>query len=193
MITRFPSPTIDSNGHLDVVQHAHPDTVLVHADIAVTGGTDIDLILIDLSDTSGFKHSNTGYVHIETIGINIDADTNAAWICRLGFLENVDATDGDFYEVTHIEGTKSTGQNIDFIRTLNPSGARMSSSYVTTSDIDANDVTFQTDVNLPSAIDPTTSDTPSGSGDVVLRIDAGAGGANTNFTVNIAVAYHTHA
>lgn len=40
---------------------------------------------------------------------------------------------------------------------------------------------FYASVNLPTLRDPTTADTPSGSGDIVLFVDAGAGGAKIMF------------
>ena len=191
MITRYPYPTVNSDGRQDVVQHSHPDSSYLHIDYAVTGGTDVDLIIVDLSDTTSYPHSNTSYIHLEEIYIDVDASTNSDYNISVGFLENVDATDGDFYELTHLSGTKTTGQQLSMIRKFAPNGPKCSSTYTLTSDITANDVAFQTDVNLPSTVDPSTADTPSGSGDLVLRITSVAG-ANTDFNVEINLAYHTH-
>jgi len=193
MITRYPYPTVDTNGHLDVVQHAHPDSVYVHFDYAFTGGTSLDFILIDLSDTTNYHHTNTGYIHLEELFINVDADTNASYQVTVGWLENVDATDGDLYEITHLYGTKAVGQQKEIIRKFYPNGPKCSSSYAVTSDITLNDTAFQTDVNMRTTLDPTTADTPSGSGDLILRVNAGAGGANTDFNVEVNLSFHSHA
>ena len=52
-----------------------------------------------------------------------------------------------------------------------------------------NDTAFQTDVNLRSTLDPTgTAATPSGNGDMVMRVTDTAG----TYTITVMVGYHSH-
>lgn len=191
MITRYPAPTVDKNGHGDVVQHAHPDSSYVHVDIPVTGGTGYDFILIDLSDTTNWPHDNTGTIHIEEFYVDVDAQVNADYQLNFGYLANVSGTSGDFREITHISGTKTVGQQKSENRKFYPNGPRLSGTYVTTSDITTGDTAFNTATNLRSALNVTTASVPSGSGDFVLRVTT-TGGANTDFDIEINISYHTH-
>lgn len=190
MITRYPAPTVNTEGRLDVVQHSHPGSGYIHVDFDVTAGAgDTDLILIDLSDTTNYPHSETGYIHIEEIHIDIDSGSSSVYSVTIGFLENVDATDGDLYEIMHVDGSKDAGLSKEISRKFYPNGPRCSSTYIATSDITLNDTTYQTDVNLATTIDPGTADTPPGSGDLVLIANT----TSANIGVEINIAYHTHA
>lgn len=181
--------TVDTNGRQDIVQHAHPDGSYIHCDFDVTAGAgNFDLILIDLSDTTNYHHTNTGYIHIEEIYIDIDSGSSSVYTITVGFLENVDGTDGDFYEIMHISGDKNAGLSKEIHKKFFPNGPKCSSSYVTTSGVTLNDVTYQTDVNLATTLDPATADTPPGSGDLVIRAIT----TSADIGVEINIAYHTH-
>ncbi len=54
--------------------------------------------------------------------------------------------------------------------------------------IDLNDVAFQTDVNLATPVDPATTDTPSGTGDIALRVIMVAG----SIDLALGATYHSH-
>lgn len=179
---------VNSEGRADVVQHAHPGNGVFHfkADDLTASQ---DFILIDISDTINFPHVETGYVHLEWFAYEVDASNNAAYELSLGFLENVDGTNGDFCEVYHIGGSKASGQTKDVVLPFYPNGPRMVGGSLITSTTVQNDTAFQTDVNLASIIDPTTPNTPSGNGDVVLRVVITTG----TITISMNGAYHTHA
>jgi hypothetical protein len=179
--------TVNDEGRGDVVQHAHPNNgtfQFVQHSISASQ----DFIIVDISDTTNYPHVNTTYIHLENLGINIDADATADYEIQIGFLENVDATDGDFYGLYHIDGSKKVGQNYDSFLQLYPNGPRMRSESVVSSTISTNDTAFQTDVNLATTLDPSTADTPSGSGDMVVRITMNAG----SISLILSGSYHTH-
>jgi len=178
---------VNSEGRLDVVQHQHPDGghIYFRDDISVT----TDYILIDLSDTTNYPHNSTNHIHTENISVVIDATNTADYVVELGFLENVDGTDGDFIEIFTFSGTKQAGNNQAFEISQAPNGARLISSRFTSAVMSLNDVAFQTDVNLASTLDPATADTPSGNGDMVIRVTINAG----SIDLSIAVGYHSHA
>lgn len=177
--------SVDSLGHADVVAHAHAEGG--HVLFKKTFSASEDVIIIDISDTTNFPHSNTLWLHTANMVLNIDADNTADYVLTIGFLENVDATNGDFHEVFEIGGTKQTGSSHDISITQNPEAPKLKSGGFT-GPVALNDTGFQTDVNLATTIDPNTADTPSGSGDMVMRVVRNAG----SFTVNLMVGYHSH-
>lgn len=179
--------TVDGKGRGDVVQHSHPDNgVISFTSDSISATT--RFILIDISDTTNYPHTGTTYIHLEDIYILIDTSSSADYELRIGFLENVDDTNGDFYSVYNIKGDKKTGQNKEVYLPVYPNGPRMRSSSLASSTISLNDTNYQTDVNLASTLDPGTADTPSGSGDLVLEVIVNAG----DLFVNINMSYHSH-
>lgn len=180
--------TVNSEGRADVVQHAHIDSGAIHFHLAGLGVATTRYILIDISDTTNYPHNNTDYAHIEWIELEVDGSAAAAYTVNLGFLENVDADNGDRYIVKHWSGTRTAGQSIRQLDNLYPNGWRMRSENLATHAISLNDANYQTDVNLPSTLSPGVADTPSGNSDVILEIDVTAG------TIDIAfeIGYHSH-
>jgi hypothetical protein len=180
--------TVNSDGRGDIIQHSHLDSGAMHMHVDdLTAGT-YRYIAVDISNTSGYPHDNTNYAHIEWLQLEVDGTNSAVYTVRLGFLENVDATNGDRYVMKHWSGNQTAGRQIrDFVNPY-PNGWRMRSENSATHMISVDDTAYQTDVNLPSSLDPDTADTPSGSGDVVLEIIVSAG------TIDIAVelGYHSH-
>ena len=184
--------TVNQDGRGDVVQHAHPDSGYIHVDYDVTGGTDVDFIAIDLSDTTNYPHSNTGSIHIEEIYVAVDAEVNADYMVEFGFLANVGAVDGDYYEIMHVNGNKTVGQQQEVVRKFYPNGPRCLAANVASSDVTLNDTKYNTGASFLETVDMATGAKAPGDGDLVVYIYAGAGGANTNFSVEINIAYHTH-
>lgn len=180
--------TVNSEGRGDVIQHAHVSQGTQHFHIdGLTTGT-YRYILIDISDTTNYPHTLTDYVHVEWLEIEVDADVQGAYSVNLGFLDNVDATNGDRYITKHWSGSRTAGnQLLEFINPY-PNGWRMRPENTVTHMISLNDTNYQTDVDLPSTLTPTAPDTPAGTGDVVLEVTVTAG------TINLSqeMGYHTH-
>jgi hypothetical protein len=182
------SVTVNSQGRMDVVRHAHIDSTNVFFTVGSIGGATERYIVVDLSNTSSFFHTNTDYIHLENIDVKVDAAANAVYDIRLGFLENVDATNGDFYQVWNLPGTKGTGRSQSEFRDWAPNGFRCRSQNIISGNVTANNSAYQTDLNLPCVIDVTTASTPSGNNDVVLEVEVTA--QSIGFSVNFA--YHSH-
>lgn len=179
---------VNSEGRLDVVQHAHPDSGRIN--FVYNGlSTTEDFIIIDISDTTNYPHTETGYVHLEDLSIQVDTDANGDYELSIGFLEDVDGTNGDYYELWSVSGTKKTSQNKTEFYPFYPNGQRCEKEFIATGVKSLNDTGFQTDVNLNTTLSGGTADTPSGTGDLVLRFTGNAGTVN----LNINLAYHTHA
>lgn len=179
---------VDENGRIAVVQHAHPDTGAIHFHIdGLTVGT-YRFILIDISDITNYPHANTTYAHVEWVEIQVDSNNTGAYSVSLGFLENVNGDNGDRYIIKHWSGSKTVGNQLLIFEHMVPAGWRMQSGRILTHAISVNDANYQTDVNLPSSIDPSAPDTPSGDGDVITEIIVTAGEIN----IAIDIGYHSH-
>lgn len=179
--------TVNKQGRMDVIQHAHADNTAVHFNVeAITASQ--DFILVDISDTTNYKHQNTDWIHLEWLRISTDGSGPADYFIEIGFLENVDGTDGDFYPITSISGSNTAGRSVDVIFPFYPNGAKCSSDHVVTSTLSQNDTAFNTATNLASTLDPATADTPSGDNDLVMRVTRNAGEVD----ISVDFAYHTH-
>ena len=177
---------VDTLGHADVVAHAHAEGGHILFKKSFTASEDV--ILIDISDTTNYPHSNTLWLHTANLVLNVDASNTADYVLEIGFLENVDGTNGDFHEVLSISGTRAAGNSINLDISQNPEAPKLKSGGFL-GPITLNDTAFQTDVNLRSTLDPTgATATPSGDGDMVMRVTRTAG----DFTVSLLVGYHSH-
>jgi hypothetical protein len=177
-----PPNSYDSNGALNVVSHGHTDSSTVRLD--VTGLTaDTRYVLVDLSDTSGWPHSHTGYVHLDNVSIDVDPDNSAAYTIHLAYLSEIDGTDAQRHDVESWSGKRKAAQVIRDYRSYDPNGphclpARTLTPVVT-------DTGFNTGVSLAT---PNGNVTPA-DGDLVLFVEVDAG----TIDLSIRVGYHTHA
>ncbi len=181
--------TVNTEGRGDVVQHSHVDQGSLHMHVDGLTAATYRYILIDISDTVNYPHSNTDYAHIEWVEVEVDGSAQATFQLNLGFLKDVDADNGDRYVVKHWSGTRTAGVSFREFVNMYPNGQRMRSESIATHMISVDDANYQTaGADLPSTLDPTTSDTPSGNGDVVLEVIVGAG----TIDMAIEIGYHSH-
>lgn len=161
------------------------DTQTVHMDVS-TSSTLISYMLIDLSDTTNWKHTNTGELIIEYLIVEVDPDTNFLGEIKIGYLEDVDGTNGDFHQILDIDMRRKSSvfaEVIDF----GSHGIHCSTNNHF-GPVTANDTMFRTDVNLGGPDDPATLAYPSGDGDLVMIVDGD--GTNT-VNVSITIGYET--
>lgn len=143
-----------------------------------------DYVLVDLSDTTNFPHATgTGTVYITALHININPDTSFAGDVHLGFLDDVDADNGDFHPLLSWHLDRQAAEIDAFIdKVLNP--YRCSPTNHLTSAISADDTGFQTDVALGSPLDNVAAfTTQPGSGDVALQVTRTAGNIDIDITL----------
>ena len=162
------------------------ETQTMHLDVG-TSSTLVAYMLIDISDTSKWKHTNTGHINLEYIIIEVDPDTNWKGEVKIGFVENVDANDGDFYTIIDIDMARKSDllvENLNF----GSHGLDCESSHHF-GPIIANSTLFQTaGADLGGPDDPATPTYPSGAGDLAVIID----GDGTNVVdTSITIGYET--
>lgn len=162
------------------------NTQTVHLDMSLASSTTTAYMLIDLSDTTNWKHTNTGSIVLEYMVLEVDPGTTFTGEVKLGYLKNVDATNGDFVTLFDVDMRRAADllvETIDF----GSHGLHCSDAYHF-GPTDANNVLYQTDVNLLGP-DGNTS-YPSGDGDLVLVV-SGADTGNGAVNVSVTLGYET--
>jgi len=180
-ITLIPSPadTLTKDGRTSLFTlSGHADISTMHIELTNIE-TQTAIMLVDLSDTTNWKHTNTGHIYVHYIGLEADPDSTFLGVLGVGFLTNVDATNGDFNDMFSIEMAKKSDL---IIAAFNFGGFGFECETAHHfGPITANSTLFQTDVNLLGP-DGNTS-FPSGNGDLVMIIDRSAGQVNVSATV----------
>ena len=154
------------------------DTAIVHLDVANLQAQTA-IMLIDLSDTSNWPHTNTGHIIIEYIILEVDPDTSYFGEVKLGFLSNVDADNGDFHQIIDIDMVRKSDllvENLD----VGSHGLDLRTNHwfgPTT----ANSALFRTGVNLLGPDGATSF--PSGNGDFVMLVERTAGAVDVSITI----------
>ena len=154
------------------------DTDTVHFDIQNVQ-TQTAYMLIDLSGTTNWPHSNTGHINLEYIIIEIDPDpTTYLGEIKLGFLSDVDGDDGDFHQVIDIDMRRKSELLVEVID-FGSHGMDLEENHWFGPTI-SNSALFQTDVGL---VGPDGNSFFSGAGDLVMIIEASAGAVDVSLTI----------
>jgi hypothetical protein len=162
------------------------NTQTVHLDASLASSTTTAYMLVDLSDTTNWKHTNTGKIILKYLVVEIDPGTTFSGQVAFCYLKNVDATNGDCVDVFNVDMRRSANllvENINF----GSHGFQCSDTYHFGA-TDADNVLYQTDVNLQGP-DGNTS-YPSGDGDLILVI-SGADTGNGAVNVSVTIGYET--
>jgi len=156
------------------------DVITVHLD---TGSVDTQtaFMLIDISDTTLWKHTKTDHIILDNILLQADPDGPYLGEIKLGYLKNVDATDGDFVQIINLNMAKQSDIIIEEIE-LGTHGFHLQDS-THFGVIIADSTLFQTDVNLAGPDDPSELDHPSGNGDLVMIVERAAGAVDVSITL----------
>jgi len=156
------------------------DSQTVHLDMeAISAKT--AFMLVDISDTTNWKHTNTDHVIIKYVLLAVDPDTNYRGEIQIGFLSNVDATNGDFNLIFDLDlAQKSDLTIISMPFTGNGFHTQLGTHF---GPITANSTLFQTDLNLGGPDDSSTITYPSGDGDLVVLVKRTAGTTDAAVTI----------
>lgn len=153
-------------------QTVHLDTGSVNAQTA--------FMLIDISDTTNWKHTKTDHVIIRHILLEVDPDNTYLGEIKIGFLSNVDATNGDFNQIIDLDLVKKSDLVIEDLTFIGGFHCQVSTHF---GPILANSTLFQTDVDLGGPDAPGSTTYPSGDGDLILLIERSAGAVDVSVTL----------
>ena len=155
------------------------NTQTVHIDTESVA-TQTAFMLIDISDTTNWKHTNTDHVIIRSMTVEIDPDSTYLGQVKIGFLSSVDATNGDFNQIINVKVAKKSdlfSQEFAFTGGFHCQASTHFGLKLVDSTL------FQTDVNLGGPDDPATITYPSGNGDLVMIIERSAGTTDICVTI----------
>ena len=154
------------------------NTFTIHGDFqASTAQT--AFMLIDLSGTLNWMHTNTDHINLEYIILEVDPDTSYFGEVKLGFLTNVDADNGDFNQIIDVDMVKKSDLVVEVIN-FGSHGLDCTTTHHF-GPITANSALFQTDVDLEGPDGATAY--PSGDGDLVLLVERSAGEVDVSITI----------
>ncbi len=175
--------TVTFEGKTSLLTAAGPrDVEIVHIDAEDIDETEAFMV-IDLSDTVNWPHSDTGHIDILWIVINVDPDTLYAGDIQLGFLSNVDASNGDFHGIAEIHLDKKTDP-FSLAIPIGRFGMTLETEHWFGPTI-LNSILFQTDLSIQGP--DNTVVYPSGNGDLIMIVNRTAG----EVSVGLAVGYTT--
>ena len=137
-------------------------------------------MLIDISDTTNWFHTNTNHVIINHIVIQADPDSAFSGEIKIGFLSSVDATNGNFNQIFNLKLAKKSDL---FLKEVNFTGGFHCQATTHFGPMLENSTLFQTDVDLGGPDDPSTITYPSGNGDLALLVERSAGTVNVSITI----------
>lgn len=178
--------TVRSEGKTShFVAFGFSNTQTVHIDVQ-TDSTLIAFMLIDVSDTTNWKHTNTTTIIIEYIIIQVDPTTNFLGEIKIGYLTNVDATNGDFNQIIEIDMVRKADILHEQIEFGSHGVHCTDNSHF--GPMLLNSTLFQTDVDLGGPDDPSTLTYPSGAGDLVMIVD---GNGSDFVDVSVTIGYET--
>ena len=155
------------------------DTQTVHLDTGSVAAQTA-FMLIDISDTTNWKHTNTDHIILDHILIEVDPDSTYLGEVKIGFLSSVDATNGDFNQIIDFDMAKKSDLAIEDLTFGGGFHCQASTHF---GPILANSTLFQTDVNLGGPDDPATITYPSGAGDLALLVEVSAGAVDVSITL----------
>lgn len=158
------------------------DIDIVHIDAEDISATEAFMV-VDLSDTVNWPHTNTGHIDLLTIVVNIDPDTTYQGDIQLGFLSSVDGDNGDFNGFAEIHMDKKADP-FSIAVPIAGGGMTLETTHWFGPTI-ANSTLFQTGVNLQGPDDATSY--PSGNGDLVMIVTQTAGAVS----VGLSIGYRT--
>ena len=136
------------------------------------------LMVIDLSDTTNWPHSNTGHIKVEYLILEIDPDGSFLGEVKLGFLKSVSSTSGNFHQVIDIDMARKSDLFVEVID-FGSHGLDLESDHVF-GPIEVDNTLFQTDVNLLGPSGSTAY--PPSDGDLVLLVEVSAGAVDISLT-----------
>ena len=154
------------------------DTQTVHLD---TGAVAVQtaFMLIDISDTTNWPHTNTDHIIIKHLLVEVDPDSTYLGEIKVGFLDNVGATNGELHQILDFDMAKKSDlaiEDLTFTGGFHCQAATHFGPHLVST-------LFQTDVNLGGPDDPSTLTYPSGDGDLVMLVERSAGAVDVSTTI----------
>jgi len=149
-------------------------------------------VLVDLSDTGSFPHTETGRIRLYSLTLSIEKETDGQYLLKFGVITEVDATNGsaywfyivdDEYIGNPTDSTDRLAQKLTWDGGIDleiDTVGEIFENIISNTEM-ADDVAWQTDVSLDSPKGDTQS--PPGVGDLVMYLEETAGAGTISFSV----------
>lgn len=171
--------TVSKDGKTSLfVVSGFTDTDTVHLDTGSIGAQTA-FMLIDLSDTSNWKHTETGHINLEYILVEVDPDNSFFGEIKIGFLTNVDADNGDFNQIMDVDMARKSDLLVEQLH-FGSHGFDCTTRHHF-GPIIANSLLFRTGLNIEGPDGATSY--PSGDGDLVMLVEWTAGAVDVSVTL----------
>lgn len=163
------SRTIVTNGELHVVQ---PPDVNVYAAVSFSGVAATQyVVLVDLSDPVGWPHTETGYIEISYLSLQVDKAAATQGRLQVGFITRIDNTSADIQIIRGLIFDNNADDHIERAENFSPSSLKCASeanvaTYMVGPRI-LNETLVQADVALDSPLGAAT--VLPAVGDIVVR------------------------
>ena len=159
-----------------------PDATYIHYRLAVAANTSTSTIVIDLSSTTAYKHTETGELNIHSIKLSLDKVAASTCTVKFGVVTLASTTAGNvswFYTKEHAVNVSNT--DIGDEPNYYPNYIRLrvdaadsitdgSTPYLLTNDKSTTSTTYQNDVVLPTSAGGNVAPAQ---GDMVLAVSTG--------------------
>ena len=159
------------------------DTSTMHLDTGSVAANTA-FMLIDISDTTNWKHTNTDHIIIDHLTIQADPDANFFGEIKIGFLKDVNTISGSFFQILDLDLRKKSDLIIEDLAFGGGFHCQASTHF---GPVSGNATHFQTDVNIAGPSGAALS-FPSGPGDLVMIVDSITGGS---VDVSVTAIYET--
>ena len=180
-MTYQPSGTLTTRHGIDSlnVVNGFAATQTVHLDTGSVA-TQTAFMLIDISDTTNWKHTNTDHIIIRHLLLEVDPDSSYLGEVKIGFLSSVDGDNGDFNQIIDFDMAKKSDLAIEDLTFTGGFHCQTSTHF---GPVLANSALFQTDVTLGGPDVPGTPAYASGAGDLVMLVERSAGTVDVSVTI----------
>lgn len=174
------------------------DTPQVRYRLSVAADTSTNTVVVDLSNTTNWKHKETGEINFDVLRLSLDKLALSTCTVKLGVVNFINTSTGSvtwfFSKEVGMSTSTASSENRDF-NDYRPDSIRLrvdpastpdtdgSTPYILSNDTTSGSTTYQTDINLPSPV----GNTAPGAGDLVMLVTNGTGA----LVVNFELLYHT--
>lgn len=170
------------------VAHAHSSTGFVHFHrTSITAST--SYIVIDLSDTTNFFHTETFLIHLDKFWYRIDADNNASYIVNIWALNDVTASNCTRTMIWSESGQKSTNVNLQGDISLSPYGPLVTKNKIASTMKETLYAGYNLSTPMRTTITPESATTAPGNGDMIIEFIMNEANA---IEPHFLFSYHTH-
>lgn len=182
--------SVTDDGELWVTETERERNVEVLLSATITANATAYHGVIDLSDTTNWKHTETGALHVSNIIFNIDKALAARGAINLGVITRIDGTSADISYVGGYSFEENDTASQFIVINLAPTQRKLNVVGGVLANVKTDNLaTGVTAINTGMTLSHGANSFTPAVGDVLLRTVKSAGG---NYRFGLALYYHAH-